>query len=700
MNHALTKITRDPGRTAITDMAAFLEGTLSHFDVNGHRDHYDIVRAIQAPLQDYLDRFSPIIAEHCLEEGNAFAFIPAGLNPNRRTSYTVYALRPTGPAPLAAFEISALPTWEDMLRANHVKRRQAEGRDGFEERIAVTCRRLTRLDGRRIRNIRMTRETALTALADPYDLSRPLRGERSACVDSCMDALMSGGMIDPHSALREEIRHALYMDLSRHDTDRFQRAFTVFAGYLDRDRVDILLKAPSCLTTDSYNALSLVPVAARPILFDFLNRYPVAIPGLLSGGNESLLKNPYKPEQHVFKTGDPAILEHYAGLSENVTGVKIAREISRLAPYFNMQRHKFPFDDRQDWDHFHDIAMLAEKLAAPQLLRRPSAKMIYNDIANSLKDRKDWAYFSQTYAERDDYARQYMKRLGYSLLVPKLIARAGEQNLALSFNQAAYMALHEDAEYSANNELRRLKKAHQPSVMQEWLEPVPANDLLHQMLNFAIGYEREEAENKTRSVRNALFRNAAQYGFPALPELEIDGYKITPIRSMADLLEESFACGHDLWRGGADAVTGDYYFASVRKAKTGKIAATTQIGVTQNGDLTVVETALAQGQTRSNYAAVVVEDYINHPAIRDFPRNRHEQQRQAVQRTISSQGNMTDKIGHDPYNAVQNRQACERLRAYIPFSFGIDGNGCLSTPELDSIVNHALGLAGLKKKTP
>jgi|GEM_PF-4696892 len=487
------------------------------------------------------------------------------------------------------------------------------------------------------------------------------------------------------------------------------------ATRLDRDAIKLLTANPSSLTASNYRWLTdhenpkALParralVAACPILLLVGER--TDMPSV----SQAVSEDRFNVDQFIARTlhaHTPERLQFYKDMREQEIGLDNARILPRIAHYLAHAPHGVTLPNTPDeWAHIGGLVSTAHGIAP--IIQRDSLRVFADLVSTSSYEGEGNVarYFNMQSGGKPQSIADMAalrSRLALSVMAPKIMAEAQKRDLKVPLSDIFYIVAGNEfvkrgAVIGMNKKLVETIDAFngQRNIMGHFFDGAPVDALLSAAFDFSTHRGSWDEKLREMIITSRLFEHAADYEWPHLPTIEMpeNMYTVVPLKNQAELFQECYDTGSDLWREGRRAVSEGVHFVSIRNNGI-KISATAMICEPRDaaGEWTIERVDRAEGDIRNTHYRNVVEEYLMHPDfIRSVHSNKFDSLRVRLRNTLVSRAKDNELMGLRADSPRERAAILNALRPYIKSAenWEIDQNGCFSAPKINAITNTLL----------
>lgn len=536
---------------------------------------------------------------------------------------------------------------------------------------------------------------------------------RARAADEMLDALDDIlGQRYADMPLRQYLRGLLVAAMATEDAAKAVAAKHLIhetAARLDADVFGLLRETPSGFTVANYNWLA---DAEKPAILAARKKLIATCPILLLTEERSEpnpARNAADIDAHIARIFHaPHNTGFYKGLREKAIGAENARILPRISAYLAEKPDTAPLPKTPaDWSHLAGLVSTADGIAP--IIQRPPLR-VFTDLASigTYDGQSSLArYFSLRSSGGAPQSIADMAalkaRLVASVIVPKIAVEAQKRDLTIPVSNIFYMASGSDF-VTRSNVLSMPRKLIETidgfnasrTIMGHMYDGVPVGDLLDAALSFGTHRGSWDEHLKEKAITNRLFENAAAYSWTALPNVDMPdtSYTVMPIRNQAELLQECYETGSDMWREGRRAITEGMHFVSIRSHGT-KIMGTAMLMEPRepSDDWKIERVDTADNNMRNVYLQSVVDDYLAHPDfINGVSGLKFANTRERLYGQVMARAKDADLMGLKANTARDRAAILQALRPYIKSAedWQIDINGCYSAPKINAVTDALL----------
>ncbi|NBX65577.1 MAG: hypothetical protein EBQ96_01100 [Proteobacteria bacterium] len=562
---------------------------------------------------------------------------------------------------------------------------------------------------------------------DDLPLFKGSHSSRNAVVDEMMKAAkdLIGTRFDDMPK-RDFIKRKLYECLENFDAEMGRAAHGVVAEIrrqLDREAMEIMAVNPSGVTTRNYGLLTRSRKADIPPLWREAAR---ACPIILLMQDrllrdQELLQmaeggfDPDKVVSYYFGATDPQRLEFYKSLTEETVGLHNAERLQYLARHLEKLDGLLPDPKNpKDWDTLATLVDAANHIA--MILGRDSDRVLRDLINSDEREPTDTIYRHFSLRDRGGRFSSIMNLGDWRdfiisrVLVPKVLVESQKRNLNIPIRHIFYMVagdpkmrrdLSDHIRIDQSRAIEGFRKEH--SFLAEFFEGMSADRLLDSAHSFGTHKLAWEQQIKDRLLSNRLYESAAEFLFPALPEIrDLDEFDtVTPIRRMDELLKECrdlqdfslMNLGHLVAKKDEGV-----HFVTVRgRDKQTRAIACIEEPKGPFDAWKIRDIVTDPAPHRNASARGLVERYISHER---FLEHADVEQlsiaRTKLQDSLLSRAKDRELMGFKVGDAAERHGVLEAMNPYIKVAGGwrIDPDGCIDAPKLNAMVAALLRQVG------
>jgi len=487
------------------------------------------------------------------------------------------------------------------------------------------------------------------------------------------------------------------------------------ASLLDREAIRLLTANPSSLTSSNYHWLT---DQTRPKALPARRALVAACPILLLVGertempsvSQAVSEDRFDVDQFIARTlyaHTPERLQFYKNMREHEIGLTNARILPRIAHYLAHAPNDVTLPKTPDeWAHIGGLVSTAHGIAP--IIERDSLRVFADLVSTSSYEGEGSVarYFNMQSGGKPQSIADMAalrSRLALSVMAPKIMAEAQKRDLKMPLSDIFYIVAGKEfvkrgTVIGMNKKLVETIDAFnsQRNIMGHFFDGAPVDALLSAAFDFSTHRGSWDEKLREMIITSRLFEHAADYEWPHLPTIEMPEsmYTVVPLKNQAELFQECYETGSDLWREGRRAVSEGVHFISIRNNGI-KISATAMIceprGV--SGEWIIERIDRADGDIRNIHYRSVIEEYLMHP---DFVRSVHSDKfdslRARLRNTLISRAKDNELMGLRADSPRERAAVLNALRPYIKSAenWEIDQNGCFSAPKINAITNTLL----------